>query len=191
MVGEWNDGGFETRKFGPNFEGPDLWLDVKMPAGVNRLTFYNFNGATTGADRRRDYVIEIRKHDGSMDQAQSQPILARARVVTAQNTAYRTFLLSEGKYWVRIASRYSHMAGLTAVFFDRADAMAPDPKDSTAHYLGRRPVRSAGGSDAQPERLPASESRAGFVGCARCCVRACGLGEGSDAVSDARISRSG
>jgi hypothetical protein len=135
ISGEWNDGGFQTDKFGQHWEGPDLWLDVIVPKGMHRFTLYNFNGATTGMDRRRDFTVEVRRYLDPIENAQHAPVLARARVVTCRNTAYRTFLLHEGRYWVRIASNYSHMSGLTAAFFDHANVFGSAADDSTSYYL--------------------------------------------------------
>jgi RNA polymerase sigma factor (sigma-70 family) len=139
MIGEWNDGGWQGNIFGPNFEGPDLWLKVTVPQGLTRVSIYFHNlGANGGDDRWRDYTIELRQNVGSTTDVEHAPALAMARVATAQDIAYRTFLLSGGKYWLRVRSNYSHMAGVSAVFFDRVEPRpdSHDEDDMTSRYLG-------------------------------------------------------
>lgn len=158
MIGEWNDGGWQGKIYGQNFEGPDLWLNVTVPAELTRVSVYFHNlGDNGGDDRWRDYTVELKQDVSGLNDAQRAPALATARVATAQDIAYRTFLLSGGKYWLRVRSNYSHMAGVSAVFFDRVEPRPGphDDDDMTARYLsGVRydpppaPPRSASESDA-------------------------------------------
>ncbi len=158
MIGELNDGGWQGKVYGQNFEGPDLWMGVTVPQGLTRVSVYFHNlGANGGDDRWRDYTVELRRNMSSTPDNEHAPPVATTRVATAQDIAYRTFLLSGGKYWLRVRSNYSHMAGESAVFFDRVEPR-PDPHDDddvTARYLsGVRydpppaPPRSASESEA-------------------------------------------
>jgi RNA polymerase sigma factor (sigma-70 family) len=136
MQGEWNDGGYREAVFGPNWEGPDLWFDVTVPAGVHRVTVYIHNiGNNNGTDRRRDNTIELRHYVEGMEQAQRAPVLADDRVEPSQNPAYHTFLVSEGRYWIRVASNYSQMVSVQALFFDRADFTGPDSVAPAPSYM--------------------------------------------------------
>jgi hypothetical protein len=140
VIGEWNDGGWQADKFGMNFQGPDLWLDVSVPPGLSRVSLYIYNiGNNGGDDRWRDYTIELKNYVPSQDEAQHAPVLAVTRVPPAEDAAYRTFLLSGGRYLLRVASNYSQMAMVSAVYFDRIGA-SNDPEDEvTARYLSGVP----------------------------------------------------
>lgn len=136
IQGEWNDGAWQEAKFGPNFEGPDLWLGVQVPAGIHRVSLFIHDvGHNSGTDRRRDYTIQLKPYTEDLEAAQHEPALADVRVMPSQNPAYRTFLVSQGRYWIRIASNYSQMASLQAIFFDRADFTKPQENDSVASTL--------------------------------------------------------
>ncbi len=136
--GEWNDGGWQ-KKFGQTFEGPDVWFKVTVP-NRTRVSVYIYNiGYNRNLDRWRDYVIEVKDYCDDLNTAQHEPVLAASRVPPAQNGAYRTFLLSDGQYWIRVASNYSHVACVTAVYFDRAEPLADAGDDVTSRYLSGVP----------------------------------------------------
>lgn len=136
VQGEWNDGGYRETFFGPNFEGPDLWFDIKVPAGVHRVTLYIQNiGNNNGTDRRRDNTIELRHYGNDLAEVQHAPALAVDRVFPSQNPAYHTFLVSEGRYWLRVASNYSQMVSVQALFFDTADFTGPGSDVPAASYM--------------------------------------------------------
>lgn len=132
---EWNDGGWQSA-FNADFEGPDLWLDVQVPAGLSRITLYHFiPGKFDSRNRRRDFTAELLKYDPDLNAAQRAPVLADTRIVPDQAGSYRTFLVSEGHYWVHIKSDYSYGATLQAVYLDRADVTAPAPYDTVPACL--------------------------------------------------------
>jgi hypothetical protein len=136
--GEWNDGGWQ-KKFGQAFEGPDLWFKVAV-TNRTRVSVYIYNvGYNRNEDRWRDYVIEVKDYCDDLNTAQHAPVLAASRVPPAQNGAYRTFLLSDGQYWIRVASNYSHVACVTAVYFDRAEPLQDAGDDVTSRYLSGVP----------------------------------------------------
>jgi hypothetical protein len=133
LLGEWNDGGWQ--QYGPDFEGPDLWLNVELPPdGVYRFSMY-FNGAPMeGNIRGRDLLLEV-KDFAPIEVAQHAPTLARGRSLATQHPHYNTFVLPGGHYWIRLATSYSEMASLAATFIDRVDGPIPAEDDSTNHYL--------------------------------------------------------
>jgi hypothetical protein len=136
MEFEWNDGGWQQKIFNSDFEGPDLWLDVTVPAGVSRVTLYHYiPGDFNGANRRRDFTIRLLKYQEDINAAEHAPPLADSRVMPAQGGAYRTFLVSQGHYWLHIISNYSYGATLQGVFIDRGDASFPASYDSVAETL--------------------------------------------------------
>jgi hypothetical protein len=135
MQGEWNDGGWRDRQYGPNFEGPDLWFDASVPSGVHRVSFYNYLVGLSAPDRRRDYVLSLLNYIEDLKDAQHEPVLARVRVEASQDPAYRTFLVSGGHYWFHFAGNYSHMVGVQALFVDAADFTAPAQGDAAEGYL--------------------------------------------------------
>lgn len=133
MQSEWNDNGGRDM---PNFEGPDLWVGVAVPAGVHRVSLFIHDvGHNSGSDRRRDYTIQVKPYVDSVEAAQHQPTLVDERVMPSENPAYRTFLLSQGSYWIRLASDYSQMVSLQGVFFDLPNFTAPQENDSVASIL--------------------------------------------------------
>jgi hypothetical protein len=153
--GEWNDGGWQGNKFGQTFEGPDLWFRVAV-SNRTRVSVYIYNiGNNNSDDRWRDYVIEVKDFCDDLNAAQHAPVLAASRVPPAQNGAYRTFLLSDGQYWIRVASNYSHMVGVTAIYFDRAEAMQTAGDDVTSRYLSGVPYDPPAAPALDPAAPPA------------------------------------
>ena len=108
-----------------------------MPAGNHLVSLYIYNNDGDGTlQRRRDYPIELKAYTESIADAEKAPALARARFVASHSPAYKTFLLSEGRYWIRVASQFSNTVKVMAVFFDRAGGLPPKESDATSGYLG-------------------------------------------------------
>lgn len=116
--GEWNDGGFS---YDTNWEGPDIWLTVHIPAGWHKLSLYFYNkDGHDGDNRFRDYPILVKPYTEKMEDEYNYPSFARARVTSFWNGVYETFALQGPvKYRVEIGSNHSHVALVCGVFLDR------------------------------------------------------------------------
>ncbi len=121
-IGEWNDGSFAGEKYPPSWEGPDLWLMVEVPAGIHRVSLYFLNkDGQSGPNQRRDYQLDLIPYSRQLDQASSTAPLAQTRVRNFWYGVYKSFVVSEGKYWLRIQRNGSFVTILGAVFFDRLE----------------------------------------------------------------------
>ena len=130
---EWDDHG-ET--YGRYFNGPDLTVEVHVPAGGNDVAFYFFNkDGREGQNRRRDYLIEM-----SRVGEKKSPILARARVKDFWNGVYKVFRINEsGDYLFRIRRQGSFAAILSGVFVQGAQEpreSVVEPFMNTALFMG-------------------------------------------------------
>lgn len=143
---EWDDHG---EAYPAAFDGPDIWLRIKIPDGLHSLDlyFFNPNGRENRSTARRDYVIEIKKRELAFEgvsgcelSTKSQqmeyerfvaglyglPVLARARVSQFSGSGvYKTFLLNgKGTYWVKIARNNSFNTIVNGVFISKMRAPA-------------------------------------------------------------------
>ena len=121
----WDDHG-ET--YFNTWEGPDLWIEVTIPAGVHRLSLYFFNkDGHEHVNRNRDYLVELRRYLADLSDSAAQPVLAHCRVRDFRGGVYPQFLLrGPARYHVRIARGQSVNTILSGIFLDRlAGASTP------------------------------------------------------------------
>jgi sugar lactone lactonase YvrE len=115
---EWDDHG-ET--YSRTVEGPDIWMAVTVPEGIHRLSMYFYNkDGTSGDNRFRDYLIEIRKQVKDYAAVVAGAPLAVARVVNFRGGVYKSFVLcGSASYYVRINRNYSINAIVSSVMIDK------------------------------------------------------------------------
>ncbi|MEA3365224.1 MAG: hypothetical protein U9Q79_06240, partial [Candidatus Hydrogenedentes bacterium] len=138
----WDDHG-ET--YVATFDGPDIWIRVKVLKGIHRVGFYFINkDGHHGRNRHRDYIIEAvsyhkppekayqtlirKKHGGTTRRlyqedftgALKQPVLARTRVRDWWGPVYKNFLIKgPGYYLFHLRRAGSYNAVVSAVVVDR------------------------------------------------------------------------
>ncbi|HWB59645.1 MAG TPA: two-component regulator propeller domain-containing protein [Chthoniobacteraceae bacterium] len=114
-----------------SWEGPDLWLDVKVPEGIHCVSLYFTNyDAQTGDPRAqfRDYDIQVLPWAADKDAVQKSQPLARARVTDFWGGVYKMFVVSgPARYIVRVGRNHSFITNLQGVFIDQ---IQPDPPES-------------------------------------------------------------
>ena len=116
---EWNDAGGRYPRL---YDGPDMWLKVKVPTGLYRLSFYFHNkDGQTGGNDRRDYVVQVypRHSSPAMAWACQRP-LAQARIMQFWGGMYCSFLLKgPGNFQVRLKRNYGYWMTVAGMFLDR------------------------------------------------------------------------
>ena len=95
----WNDDG---EVYPLTFEGPDLWVLIKIAQGVHQVDLYfvNPNGHDTQT-RYRDYLIEFKPYKAGMSDytLQFSSSVAHTRVKDFYTGVYKSFLLNGPGYW--------------------------------------------------------------------------------------------
>lgn len=136
IQGEWNDGSWQAEKYPPGSDGPDLWFDVSVPAGVHRvsLLFIN-NDAHSGPNSDRDFLLEVKPFRDSTAEADALPTLCRARVVSFYMPVIKQFALSGGHYYIKVARQYSHVTKCSALFIDRLNGAPSQPESGFAPFM--------------------------------------------------------
>ena len=124
---EWDDHG---EGYPMSKEGPDLFCNLKIPAGLFYLSLYNFNKDGhygNGNNRFRDYRLSIRPHPADrplweIKGFEGRPELARGRMRDFWPGAYKRFLV-RGPMVVAIEVRRNHSfnTNLAGVFLDLVD----------------------------------------------------------------------
>ncbi|MBI5833249.1 MAG: hypothetical protein HZB16_13210 [Armatimonadetes bacterium] len=115
---DWDDHG-ET--YAMTYDGPDMWVDVTVTAGVHRLSLYFFNkDGHDGANRWRDYLVEVKPYAADPKQAETAPTLAHCRVNRFWGGVYPQFVVTgPARYHVRIARNGSFNTIVQAVLVDK------------------------------------------------------------------------
>lgn len=116
---EWDDHG-EVYPY--THEGPDTWLAITVPEGVQRISLYFFNkDGKEGSNRFRDYLLELKPFAPTTAQAFFLPTLARARVREfSGGGVYKQFVVKGGdNYYIRIARNSSFNTICSGVFLDK------------------------------------------------------------------------
>lgn len=144
---EFNDFSFNRETYPPEWEGPDLWVDVKVPAGIHCVSLYfTNNDEQTGTDdnkarnKLRDFDLQLLAWGEVKDAVQKSTPLARARVTDFRGGVYKQFVVAgPGRYYVRVGRNHSFCTKLQGVFIDRISDEAaerkPLPGFDTAEYL--------------------------------------------------------
>lgn len=139
---EWSD---QSYLHGSFFNGPDLWVIVRVPAGKNEISLYFSQPVSTDISRYdRDYLIEARFVESRLPQdvlirgnavngkpseklvdvelarVMSLPVGARTRCRDfGNNGVYKNFYTSRaGFYFIRISGNGSKEATLGGVFIN-------------------------------------------------------------------------
>jgi hypothetical protein len=115
---EWDDHG---EAYPLAHEGPDLWISVKLPDGIYRVSLYFFNkDGHDGMNRCRDYLVQLKRHAEDWRQAELSPTLASSRVHNFWGGVYPKFIIAgPGRYSFKIAKNGSFNTFCGAVFIDR------------------------------------------------------------------------
>jgi len=112
-------------------EGPDLWVDAKIPEGIHCLSLYFYNNDSQKGhwNKFRDYDIQVLPWDENRDTARKATPVARARVCDFYGGVYKEFIINgPAHYLVRIARNRSFVTKLQGVFLDRLSGPAPENK---------------------------------------------------------------
>jgi sugar lactone lactonase YvrE len=114
---EWDDHG---EAYSLNHEGPHVYVDVHIPAGVHRMALYFFN--KDGHDKRnrlRDYLITVKPLAENDAAYAKSPVLARSRVRDFWSGVYKTFTVAgPASYTIEIHDNQSHNVIVSGVFYD-------------------------------------------------------------------------
>lgn len=148
-LAQWDDDGGNYPHY---FDGPDLNAFIEVPEGRHQLSLYFYDPTPlieqACCNRRRDYIIEIRKLSPDihrdvvmrrlspeeaalpsdylvkeMEKMIGLPVLARSRVKNfASQGVYKNFILNgKGCYCVKIIRNYSASATLNGIFLSSLD----------------------------------------------------------------------
>jgi hypothetical protein len=159
---EENDFSYDTTTYPESYNGPDLWVRVKVPDGIQCLSLYflNNDAHTKQGDQYRDYDVQILPGDANDGNAQpgvagplllgnasaatldneiqNETPLARTRVTDFWGGVYKQFIVcGPASYVVRIGRNRSFVTKLQAVFIDsivQADNSGHLPGFDTAPY---------------------------------------------------------
>ena len=104
-----------------NHEGPDLWLTVSVPAGINRVSIYLMNkDGHLGNDRFRDYLLQVLPYRKSPWESSELPPLAQSRVRMFWNGCYQSFAVcGPTKVYIVLHKNNSLNATLAGVLMDK------------------------------------------------------------------------
>jgi hypothetical protein len=142
-IAEWNDGSWQADRYPLAFEGPDLWATVEVPAGVHRVSlhFYNKDGHS-GANRYRDYLLELKTFHEDLQEADAAPTLARARVLDFWGGVYHQFAVcGPGKFRIKIGRNNSHVTILQAITIDKLSGPPAEYDTAKLPWLGGVPYQ--------------------------------------------------
>lgn len=125
---EWDDHG---EAYPMSYEGPDVWVTVRVPEGPHRVTLYFFNkDGHQDNNRFRDYLLELKAWTPNLREAQAQPPLVQARVRDFWGPVYKQFIVQgPGKFYVRIAKNDSFNTILQSVMVDALISAGPSFDD--------------------------------------------------------------
>ncbi len=123
---EWDDHG---EAYAQSFSGPDLWINITVPKGVQQVSLYFINkdghDATNAhghyaLNRYRDYLVELKPYQDDLTIADSLPTLAQTRVRDFWGGVYKSFAVRHsGKFWIKISKNGSVNAIVSAVLLDK------------------------------------------------------------------------
>ncbi len=115
-------------------QGPDIWIDVDVPAGTHRLSLYFMNkDGHNSANRWRDYMLRIYPSlPSTYGVMPNSPMLASTRIRDFWGGVYKTFLV-EGpcKYLVAIERNYSFNTICSAILLDKISGPRTNLEDVT------------------------------------------------------------
>jgi hypothetical protein len=126
----------DPKVYPESYDGPDLWVRVKVPDGVQVLTlfFMNDDAHEPGDAKYRDYDIQVFPAGDDLAKLQATTPLARARVTDFWGGVYKQFMIcGPAAYAVRVGRNRSFGTRLGAIFLDRVTG---DPPDNPGHLPG-------------------------------------------------------
>lgn len=129
----WDDEGVD---YPGTWDGPDLWVKIIVPEGVNFIDLYFYNTTDNRPESfKADFYIEMRQDPFATEDPQSAkeatdqdiaklyslPVLARARVSQFSGSGvYQKFTaVEQGTYWFRINKNNSSSARLNGIFISK------------------------------------------------------------------------
>ncbi len=137
---EWDDHG---EAYPLAFEGPDLWVAVRVPAGDHVISLYFMNkDGEGGMNRVRDYKIEVhaldvpqdpkwttfKVTDAHVEGARQTPPLAQCRIRDFRGGVYKRFFTRGGSvYWFHVQDNGSFNTILSGIFVDKWSEPFLDP----------------------------------------------------------------
>jgi hypothetical protein len=129
----WDDHG---EGYDLSHEGPHLYIDLKTPPGLWRVSLYFFNkDGHTGRNRFRDYVVSIRDAAETEATFAASPEHARARVEAFRGGVWKRFALEGGRsYTIRIDRNWSQNAICSGLFVD--PIVDPSARPPQKRYFG-------------------------------------------------------
>ena len=126
---EENDVSYDTKTYPETYDGPGLWVRLKVPEGVNCLSLYflNNDAHAGGPNKYRDYDVALLNDNGAGDEAlAAQTPLARTRVTDFWGGVYKQFLVcGPADFVVRIGRNRSFVTKLQGVFLDPVTGAPP------------------------------------------------------------------
>ncbi len=163
---EWDDHGEEYTE---NLDGPDLWVNIYVPKGEHRVSFYFFNpNGRTGRNGYRDYLLELRKwpssvplndiliYDNRIPKSRKEEVVTLRRNITKEQVlartrvnyfagagVYKTFIArGPAAYAIRICRNNSFNTLLNGVFVEELveHSYNHDIKKITRRYGLKRPA---------------------------------------------------
>jgi hypothetical protein len=137
---DWDDHGED---YPATWDGPDVWAEVSVPAGVHRVSLYFVNkDGHDGPNRWRDYLVEVKPHRQGVRTADAEPPFARARVSDFWGGKYLQFVArGPATLDFKIDRHYSFNTILQAVFLDRLSGpRLPEEQTMPAPLLGLPPT---------------------------------------------------
>jgi hypothetical protein len=181
---EWTDISNFLDYYPWEWDGPDVWVTVKVPAGMHRasLYFYNKDGQR-GHDRFRDFPVELKRAPAGipnfdtsqpsraelaamrarrvLSKVDETPTLARTRVSDFWGSVYKQFALrGPATFYFKVGRNHSNGVLVSGVFLDPMPSpAAPKP---TARPLPWCPGNS-GQYPGDSQRCRNAERRAHFV----------------------------
>jgi len=130
---EWDDHG---EVYSWDFDGPDVWIAVQVPEGIQKITLYFMNpNGHNSAEQNRDYIVEIKDYTDDLAKANFAPALARTRVHDFWGGVYKSFLVSGAdKYLIKIDRNYCFNTLVQAVMIDQLEG-DPIVKDDNLAWM--------------------------------------------------------
>lgn len=121
-----------------NYEGPDMWIGVRVPEGTQRVSLYFFNkDGHDGNNRVRDYLIDVKRGSEDLLRSEASPLLARARVHDFWGGVYKSFLVQgPGDYYFIVRKNNSFNTVLQAVLIDKLNGPDTSHEDRRDVWLG-------------------------------------------------------
>jgi hypothetical protein len=115
---EWDDHG---EAFPPTFDGPDLWVHVRLTEGTHLVAMYFVNkDGRTALNRLRDYPLEVKVYSQSLEEAVRAPVLLRGRVRDFWGGVYQRLLIrGPSQHYIHIARDGSFNTTCSAVLVNK------------------------------------------------------------------------